>query len=321
MPTFKTPNRHGYSVKFSSFCSDQLVVATSQYYGFTGGGTLFHLKVSDDRNLVEVSNSPWGDGLFDVVWSECDPDVVVTASGDGTLQLWNLRTNPQVPVQVFREHTKEIYSVDWSQTRFEQLVLSASWDKSIKLWDPNETTSLNTFVGHTELVYNAMWSPLIPSCFASVSGDGMLKIWSSNLHQRSPLTLHAHDAEVLTCSWCKYDQNLIATGGSDGLIRGWDMRNFTAPIFEQKGCEYAVRKIQFSPYHASSLASVSYDFTTRIWDYRISCDAIEVIQHHSEFVYGLDFNVHREGEMADCGWDSLVHVFTPKTFNSVTKMS
>lgn len=57
----------------------------------------------------------------------------------------------------------------------------------------------------------------------------------------------------------------------------------------------------------------------RIWDYRISCEAIEVIQHHSEFVYGLDFNIHSEGEMADCGWDSLVHVFTPKTFNSVTK--
>lgn len=65
-------------------------------------------------------------------------------------------------------------------------------------------------------------------------GDGMLKIWSSSLPQRSPLTLHAHDAEVLTCSWCKYDQNLIATGGSDGLIRGWDLRFFTAPIFEQK---------------------------------------------------------------------------------------
>lgn len=69
---------------------------------------------------------------------------------------------------------------------------------------------------------------------SAFSGDGLLKIWSSNLPQRSPLTLHAHDAEVLTCSWCKYDQNLIATGGSDGLIRGWDLRFFTAPIFEQK---------------------------------------------------------------------------------------
>ena len=72
-----------------------------------------------------------------------------------------------------------------------------------------------------------------------------------------------------------------------------------------------------SYFEIASLSFVIWCF--RVWDYRISCDAIEVIQHHSEFVYGLDFNIHNEGEMADCGWDSLVHVFTPKTFSSVTK--
>lgn len=60
-----------------------------------GGGTLFFLKLTSDGNLIEVSNSVWSDGLFDVVWSECDANVAVTASGDGTLQLWNL-ANPQV---------------------------------------------------------------------------------------------------------------------------------------------------------------------------------------------------------------------------------
>jgi len=37
-------------------------------------------------------------------------------------------------------------------------------------WDPNRPNSLVTFLGHTQLVYNAMWSPHVPSCFASVSG-------------------------------------------------------------------------------------------------------------------------------------------------------
>jgi len=37
-------------------------------------------------------------------------------------------------------------------------------------WDPNRPNSLATFLGHTQLVYNAMWSPHVPSCFASVSG-------------------------------------------------------------------------------------------------------------------------------------------------------
>jgi len=48
------------------------------------------------------------------------------------------------------------------------------------------------------------------------------------------MSLRAHDAEVLSCDWCKYDQNILATGGSDGLIRGWDLRNMTNPVFEQK---------------------------------------------------------------------------------------
>jgi peroxin-7 len=79
-----------------------------------------------------------------------------------------------------------------------------------------------------------MWSVHVPSCFASVSGDGSLKIWSSHSPQRPSLSVKAHNAEVLTCDWCKYDQNLLATGASDGLIRGWDIRNFNTPVFEQK---------------------------------------------------------------------------------------
>lgn len=270
--TFLTPNRHGYSVRFSPYNPSRLVVATSQYFGLAGGGTLFVLDVTPDGKLIEVQTHQWSDGLFDVVWSENDPNLAVSASGDGGLQLWDLSGPsindsgagvPNRPPRVLREHKKEVYSVDWSRTRTEHLILSASWDCTVKLWDPTRTQSLSTYSGHSQLVYNAMWSPHVPNCFASVSGDGTLKLWNSLNTQRASATLRAHDAEVLSCDWCKYDQNVIATGGSDGLIRGWDLRNFTQPIFEQKGCEYAVRRIQFSPHNLSVLASVSYDFTTR----------------------------------------------------------
>lgn len=70
--------------------------------------------------------------MFDVVWSETDAAVVVSASGDGGLQLWNLACPGLAPVTL-REHKKEVYSVDWSKTRQEQFVLSASWDCTVKL--------------------------------------------------------------------------------------------------------------------------------------------------------------------------------------------
>lgn len=67
MPTYFTPNRHGYAVKFSKFSSDRIFVASSQYFGLAGGGTLFILDITDDENIKEVKKFQWSDGLFDVV--------------------------------------------------------------------------------------------------------------------------------------------------------------------------------------------------------------------------------------------------------------
>lgn len=41
--------------------------------------------------------------------------------------------------------------------------------------------------------------------------------------------------------------------------------------------------------------------------------AVETLEHHTEFVYGLDFNLFKPGEMADCSWDEVLRVFTPKS--------
>ncbi|XP_055700842.1 peroxisomal targeting signal 2 receptor [Phlebotomus papatasi] len=317
MPTYLTPNRHGYSVRFSRFNADRLAVATSQFFGLAGGGTLFILELTPDGGIQEVQSFQWSDGLFDVVWSET-PSAVITASGDGGLQLWNADAEARsaTPQSCYCEHRKEVYSVDWSRTRQEQLMLSASWDCTIKLWDPHRSASISTYLGHSELVYSAMFSCHIPNTFASVGGDGYLKVWNTLGHQRPTAMVKAHDAEVLSCDWARYEQNLLATGGSDGLIRGFDLRNFSVPLFELQGCEYAVRRIRFSPFSPNIVAAVSYDSTTRIWDFQRTPEAIETIRHHSEFNYGLDWNALRCNQLADCGWDSLVHVFTPRSLST-----
>ncbi|XP_025197383.1 peroxisomal targeting signal 2 receptor [Melanaphis sacchari] len=309
MTTFKTENRHGYSVKFSPNRSNFLAIATSQYYGFKGGGTLFLVTYDEDRCLINKKyEMHWDDGLFDVVWSRSVYSLLVTGSGDGTVQMWNYKY-PQKPVRTFNEHKKEVCGVDWCQNSIDDFLLSASWDCSVKLWDPNKYCSLTTYKGHDRLVYEAKWSPFLSSCFASVSGDGMLNIWDCSSPLRPSVKINAHQAEILSCSWNQFYPFVLATGGAEGLIRIWDMRKMLTPIFQLEGCQDAVKRVQCSPHHWSTLVSASYDCTTKIWDYGVSSEPRQSHQNHTDYVYGVDVSADRDGLMADCGWDAEARVF------------
>lgn len=85
--------------------------------------------------------------------------------------------------------------MDWSQTRGENLIVSGSWDHTAKVvswavgllsrpvppltagcgfllqWDPSLGPSLTTLRGHEGVIYSTVWSPHIPGCFASASGE------------------------------------------------------------------------------------------------------------------------------------------------------
>lgn len=75
----------------------------------------------------------------------------------------------------------------------------------------------------------------------------------------------------------------------------------------------AVKKIKFSPHKESLIASASYDRTTRVWDFQLLLKGLppllSTMQHHKEFVYGVDFNTHISNQLADCSWDKLIHIF------------
>lgn len=49
----------------------------------------------------------WNDGLFDVTWSENNEHVLITSSGDGSLQIWDT-AKTKGPLQVYKEHAQEV---------------------------------------------------------------------------------------------------------------------------------------------------------------------------------------------------------------------
>ncbi|XP_075604320.1 peroxisomal biogenesis factor 7 isoform X1 [Balearica regulorum gibbericeps] len=291
----RLPGLHGYAAEFSPYWPGRVACAAAQYYGIAGCGTLAVLE-QNEAGIALLRSFDWNDGLFDVTWSENNEHVLITSSGDGSLQIWDT-AKTRGPLQVYKEHTQEAYSVDWSQTRGEQLVVSGSWDQTAKLWDPAVGKSLCTFKGHEGVIYSTIWSPHIPGCFASVSGDQTLRVWDV----KAPgvkLVIPAHQTEILSCDWCKYDENLLVTGAVDCSLKGWDLRNIRQPVFILLGHTYAIRRVKFSPFHATLLASCSYDFTVRFWDFSKRNPLLETVEHHTEFTCGLDLSLHNRGQCA-----------------------
>lgn len=45
--------------------------------------------------MTLITQAQWTDGLFDLAFAEDHPDIILTASGDGGIQLWDLKT-PEV---------------------------------------------------------------------------------------------------------------------------------------------------------------------------------------------------------------------------------
>jgi peroxin-7 len=283
--------------------------------------------------LVEEARFETADGIFDCAWSEESENVLVSASGDGSAKLWDVSRPPfQNPLRSFNEHEAEIYTVSWNPTR-KDVFLTASWDDTIKLWNPRENAhthgSLKTFREHTYCVYAAEWSPHHADVFASVSGDCTLKIWDCRKNH-STLSIPAHDFEVLCVDWNKYNDCVVATGSVDRTVKLWDIRNPKKELSVLRGHGYAVRRVKMDPFDEDICYTASYDMTVAMWNWKISnttsisdtlglgggergvqpSPLLRQWRHHTEFAVGLDVSVLNRGELASCGWDSSVQVFS-----------
>lgn len=130
--------------------------------------------------------------------------MLISACGDGGIQLWEIDSNSNdlpstisgynKPTSSYYEHTEEVCSVCWSSQN--PSFLSSSWDGSIKWWNPEYSQSLQTFTDHTKLVYEVAIAKHLKSVFASVSGDGYLKLWDTALQQPVTSILAHPSSEV-----------------------------------------------------------------------------------------------------------------------------
>lgn len=297
-------NFAGYSCEFSPFHPNLLAVSSAQYYGIVGNG---QLQIFDLQSKMPVVEWLTKDGVYDASWSEDNEHVIATAQGDGTVKLFDF-TNRMGPIASFEEHQAEVYGVDWNMN-MKTLICSASWDNTIKVWDVPTGRSMRTYRAHMAVAYASIWAPQKPAVLASVAGDGMLNICDVNVGNEMPVQqIQAHQHEVLTCDWNKYNEFQVVTGSVDKTLRVFDLRNPAGPLQQLFGHQLAVRRVKCHPFAETQVVSASYDMTVNIFD-TAAGQMMNTYGHHSEFVLGIDLSLFEEGLMASAAWDRTACVW------------
>eukprot|EP01133_Synstelium_polycarpum_P003628 gene3628-4157_t len=109
-------------------------------------------------------------------------NLLASCSDDATAKIWT--TDSDECLHDLKKHVKEIYMIKWSPTGpgsanpNKRLVLaSASFDSTVKVWDPESGSMLYNFTKHLDPVYTVSFSPN-GEYLASGSFDKYLYIYS-----------------------------------------------------------------------------------------------------------------------------------------------
>lgn len=140
---------------------------------------------------------------------------LVSGSDDFTMFLWEPATSKH-PKARMTGHQQLVNHVYFSPDG--RWIASASFDKSVKLWNGFTGEFIATFRGHVGPVYQISWSA-DSRLLLSGSKDSTLKIWDMRTRKlREDLPGHAD--EVFSVDWSP-DGQKVASGGKDRVLKLW----------------------------------------------------------------------------------------------------
>lgn len=140
---------------------------------------------------------------------------LVSGSDDLTMRMWEPSVRKDSIAQL-SGHVKLINAVQFSPDG--RWLASASFDKSVKLWEGTKGTFVATFRGHVGPVYQLAWSA-DSRLIVSGSKDSTLKVWEVRTGKLK-VDLPGHADEVFSVDWSPDGAN-VASGGKDKVIKLW----------------------------------------------------------------------------------------------------
>ncbi len=170
---------------------------------------------------------------------------------------------PPPPMQqntrfVCQGHTSRVTAVAWSPGGTQ--IASASYDKTVRVWDTAHGFSTITYKGHRDRVQAVAWSP-DGRRVASAGDDCTAQVWDAATGSHL-FTFGGHPLPINALSWSP-DGKYLASAGDDGTVQVWETIN-GAVAFTHRGHRGRVLTVAWSP-DCRRVASGGEDKTAQVW--------------------------------------------------------
>lgn len=256
--------------------------------------------------------------------------LLASCSSDLTIKLWdpseeykNIRTLPGHDHSV--SAIRFIPSGSAGAPLSGNLLVSASRDKTLRVWDVTTGYCIKTLRGHSEWVRDV--SPSSDGRWLlSVGNDQTARIWDAGSAE-CKIAIAAHDHVVECCTFApagaysylaalaglkktppaSSSAEFLATGARDKTIRLWDARGTLVKTLV--GHDNWVRALVFHP-GGKYLLSVADDKTLRCWDLAQEGKCVKVLNDaHGHFVSSLRWapSIFKDAATSADGVNGLVN--------------
>lgn len=225
-------------------------------------------------------------GAVKKVTFSCDGKIATT-SDDNTVKLWPLDRRP---INILKGHTKPVNKFTVSPDG--RTIATASEDKTVKLWDANNSNLITTLKEHTYPVLSVSFSHN-GETLASGSNDFKVKLWDvknvQNSKQAKPIHTIPNSNIVKDVIFSPDDQTIV-TASEDRTVKLWSSRDYQL-LETLNGHKGPVTSLSFNP-QGNILASSSYDKTVKFWRRN---DWLTTLKGHTSAIYSVD--ISPEGNM------------------------
>ncbi|WP_436603143.1 nSTAND1 domain-containing NTPase [Sorangium sp. So ce1036] len=141
-----------------------------------------------------------------------------------------------------------------------QRVVTASYDKTARVWSADGTGEPLVLRGHADSVLSAVFSP-DGQRIVTASYDKTARVWNAD-GTGEPLVLRGHAGRVYSAAFSPDGQRIVTASG-DGTARVWSADGSGVPLV-LRGHDDGVLAAAFSP-DGQRIVTASYDKTARVW--------------------------------------------------------